>query len=91
MDSPHRSLATVVFAYAPAGLTAKGLPAAAGGVAVSVSQAAALAIKTMIVDDDGRLPMSARAALERFDERESGATDLAVLIRALGRRDVFVR
>jgi hypothetical protein len=85
-------LTDIVYAYQPAGLTAKGAPAiAAGGASVMVSTAALSAIRSLICDDDGRLPVSAGAALARIDEREGHATELGLLVRVLARRDVFIR
>jgi hypothetical protein len=85
-------LTPVAYAYQPAGLTAKDAPAvAAGGAAVMVSPAALVAVQSLIVNDDGKLPMTPRTALARIDEREGHQTELSVLVRALARRDVFVR
>lgn len=85
-------LTAVVYAYQPAGLTAKGAPAvAAGGASVMLSPAALVAIRSLIADDDGRMPKTARAVLARIDEREGHATELGVLVRALAKRDVFIR
>ncbi len=92
MDWSDADPPAITFAYRPAGLTAKGQPAtAAGGARVTVSSVALVAIRSLILDDDGRLPMTARVALERIDKREDRATELRVLVRALARRDVFVR
>jgi hypothetical protein len=82
----------VVFAYLPVPFREGGQPASvSGGAAIVVSPSALVAIRASIADDSGRLPRSARSALERIDDREARATELGILIRALGRRDVYVR
>lgn len=92
MDPTADMHAAVTYTFAPVGLTAKGQPAiAAGGASVMVSPAALVAIRLLVCDDDGRLPMSALTALARIDDREGHSTELGILVRALARRDVFVR
>lgn len=92
MEISDASWTAVVYTYRPVGFTAKGTPAiAAGGASAMVSPAAVIAIKSLIVDDDGTLSMAARTTLARIDERESQATELQALGRALARRDAFIR
>jgi hypothetical protein len=71
MEPIDAMLSNVVYTYSPPGLTARGEPAtAAGGASVSVSPAALAVIRSLIVDDDDRLPKSARATLARMHDRE---------------------
>lgn len=84
--------ALVVFKYLPSPAAARGgRPCSAGGAAIVVSAMAAAAIHAHADPNDGELAPTARRVLERIDEREAGATELALLVRALARRRVWIR
>lgn len=82
----------IVFTYLPVPSTARGTPAVcAGGAMITVSPRAAAAIRAHRDPDTGLLVQSARQALAALDDREGQTTELRLLVRALGRRAVFVR
>jgi hypothetical protein len=91
-DDPAPDAPRVAYGYlAPPSCARRGAACAAGGAAIAVSPSALDAIRASIVGDDGRLPSAAAPALARIDDREAHATELRMLVRALARRDVFVR
>jgi hypothetical protein len=82
----------VAYGYlAPSGCGRHRSAIAAGGASIAVSAAALRAIRAAITGDGGWLPRATAAVLARIDEREAHASELGLLVRALGRRAVFVR
>lgn len=82
----------VIYTYLPVPAPARGgTTACAGGAMISISPQAAAAIRAHRAPDTGRLAQSARPALTALDGGEGLATELRLLVRALGRRAVYVR
>ncbi|MFN9773995.1 MAG: hypothetical protein ACK54X_15405 [Burkholderiales bacterium] len=91
-DAPTRPELRLAYGYLPLpDCGRRGASFAAGGAAIAVSEEALHAIRAAIVDRHGRLPRTIAAELARIDEREVHSTELHLLLRALARRDVYVR
>jgi hypothetical protein len=90
--SPDQPEQRVAYGYlAPSSCGRHGSAIAAGGASIAVSASALRAIRAAIPGHGGWLPRAAAVVLTRIDEREAHATELGLLVRALARREVFVR
>jgi hypothetical protein len=82
----------IVYAYLPTPVLACAKAAAwAGGALIGVSPRAAAAVREHRLPNTGQIDVAVRRILQELDDREGHSTELGLLVRALGRRPVYVR